>query len=168
MTITLEKAIVKDAKALHALQIKSFLPLLEKYNDRETNPACESQDKTLNRINDPLKGFYKILRDNILVGGIAIKQTAPRTIFLGPIFVDPDFQNQKIAQKALELIEDIFPKVDFFELATITQEKGNVHLYEKIGYVATGECKKINDSMDILFFRKNLIHTSIKNRRKRS
>jgi hypothetical protein len=36
MTITLEKASTKDAEALHALQIKCFLPLLEKYNDHYT------------------------------------------------------------------------------------------------------------------------------------
>lgn len=69
MTITLEKAISEDANALHALQIKSFLPLLEKYKDFETSPAAEPQEKTLNRINDPLKGFYKILKDGSLVGG---------------------------------------------------------------------------------------------------
>ncbi len=143
MTISLEKATSEDAEALHAMQIKCFLPLLEKYKDHDTNPACEPIDKTLIRINDPLKGFYKILKDNILVGSIAIKHTNPGTLFLGPIFIDPEFQNQKIAQKALKLIEDIFPRIDFFELATIAQEKGNIHLYEKMGYIiATGENKK--------------------------
>ncbi len=159
MTIILEKAVPEDAAALHAIQIKSFLPLLEKYKDYETNPACEPTNKTLKRINDPLKGFFKILKDSILVGGIAIKHTTPGTIFLGPIFIDPSFQNQKIAQRALKLIEGLFPAIDFFELATIAQEEGNIHLYEKIGYVATGESKKINDSLDVLFFRKNLTHT---------
>ncbi len=157
MTITLEKAIPKDAKALYALQIKCFLPLLVKYKDHGTNPACEPIDKTLTRITDPLKGFYKILKDNILVGGIAIKHIAPGILFLGPIFIDSEFQNQKIAQKALKLIEDIFPRIDFFELATIAQEKGNIHLYEKMGYIATGENKKISDSIIIHFFSKKVM-----------
>lgn len=156
MTITIERATENDAKALHTIQVKSFLPLLEKYKDTDTNPACEPIDKTLHRINDPSRGFYKILRDGTLVGGIAIKQTAPRTIFLGPIFVDPNFQNQKIAQRALELIEGVFSDIDFFELATISQEKGNVHLYEKIGYVVTGEHKKMSGSLEVIFFRKDL------------
>lgn len=159
MTITLEKATKEDAEVLHALQIKCFLPLLEKYNDHGTNPACQPIEKTLIRITDPLKGFYKILKDNILVGGIVVKQTNPGTLFLGPIFIDPEFQNQKIAQKALKLIEDMFPTKMFFELAAITQEKGNVHLYEKMGYVATGENKKISDSMIIPFFRKKVIRS---------
>lgn len=155
MTVRIEKATSEDAKELHAIQIKSFLPLLEKYKDHDTNPACEPIDKTLQRINDPLKGFFKILKNNILVGGIAIKHITPTAIFLGPIFIDPIFQNQKIAQHALKLLEDLFPSVDFFELATIAQEKGHLHLYEKLGYVLHGESKKINDSLDIVFFRKN-------------
>lgn len=159
MSITLEKATKEDVEALHALQIKCFLPLLEKYKDHSTNPACESIDKTLTRITDPLRGFYKILRENILVGGIAIKHTNPGTLFLGPIFIDPEFQNQKIAQKALKLIEDMFSEIVFFELATITQEKRNVYLYEKIGYIDIGENKKINDSMILLHFRKRVIRS---------
>jgi GNAT superfamily N-acetyltransferase len=159
MTITLEKATKEDAETLHALQIKCFLPLLDKYKDHGTNPACEPIDKTLTRITDPLKGFYKILKDNILVGGIVVKHTNPGTLFLGPIFIDPEFQNQKIAQKALKLIEDVFPTIDFFELATIAEEKRNVYLYEKMGYIATEENKKISDSMIIPFFRKKVIRS---------
>lgn len=159
MTITLEKAISEDAEKLHALQIKCFLSLLDKYKDHKTNPACEPLDKTLIRINDPLKGFFKILKDNVLVGGISIKHTTPGTLFLGPIFIDPNFQNQKIAQKALKLLEEIFPNINFFELATIAQEKGNAHLYEKMGYIGTGENKKISDSMVILFFRKKVLRS---------
>jgi RimJ/RimL family protein N-acetyltransferase len=158
MTITLEKATKEDAEKLHAIQIKSFLPLLEKYQDHEINPACEPIDKTLQRINDPLKGFYKILKDNILVGGIAIKHISTEIIFLGPIFIDPIFQNQKIAQTVLQLIENIFPSVHFFELRTLAQEKGNIHLYEKMGYVIQGESKKINDSLELVFFRKKITH----------
>ncbi len=156
--ISLEKATSEDAEVLHALQIKAFLPLLEKYKDEDTNPACEQIDKTLQRINDPGKSFFKILRNRTLVGGILVKHTAPRTLFLGPVFIDPDFQNQKIAQEALSLIEKMFPNTESFELATLAQEKGNVYLYEKMGYFLTGEKKKINDSLDLLFFRKKLIH----------
>lgn len=155
MIITLEKATLKDAHALHALQIRSFLPTLKKYKDEQTNPACETLDKTLNRITDPSKGFYKILSDNnVLVGGIAVKHIPPSTIFLGPLFVDPDYQNQKIAQEALRLIEIEFPDINFFEVATISQEKSNIHLYEKMGYIATGQTKKLTDSLEALFFRK--------------
>lgn len=36
-----------------------------------------------------------------------------------------------------------------------TQEKGNLHLYEKLGYHQTGRVDKINDRMDIVFYEKD-------------
>lgn len=37
---------------------------------------------------------------------------------------------------------------------TILQEKGNLHLYEKMGYVQTGKVEHINEKMDIVFYEK--------------
>jgi hypothetical protein len=39
-------------------------------------------------------------------------------------------------------------------LDTILQEKGNCHLYEKIGYKKTGKIEKINERMDIVYYEK--------------
>lgn len=152
--ITIEKATFKDAEALHVMQIRSFLPLFERYKDEETNPACEPIENILNRISDPSRGFYKILKDGVLVGGIGVKQITSEILKIGPVFIDPAFQNQKIAQTALLLVEALFPAIVTFQLATIVQEKGNIYLYEKLGYVATGEIKNINPALDIVFFTK--------------
>ena len=149
--ITLEKDTAKYVHSLHAMQVHSFSSHLEKYQDETTNPACESLEKTLIRINDPLRGFYKILKDSVLVGGIGVKHISSDTLFIGPVFVDPTFRNQKIAQEALIFLEELFPSIATFQLATIVQELGNIYLYEKLGYVATGEVRNINPIMDIMF-----------------
>ncbi|NBO24622.1 MAG: N-acetyltransferase [Chlamydiae bacterium] len=154
MTISIEKATPNDAELLHKLQIKAFLPLLEKYQDHQTNPACEPTDKTLERINSSSRGFYKIKKDDHLVGAIVIKHSSPSSIWIGPIFVDPDFQNQKIAQKVMILIENLFPHIKKFELATLSQETGNIHLYQKLGYKLTNRKEKVNDLLDLVFFEK--------------
>ncbi|NDD58917.1 MAG: GNAT family N-acetyltransferase [Chlamydiae bacterium] len=73
---------------------------------------------------------------------------------MGPIFVDPDFQNQKIAQKVMILIENLFPHIKKFELATLSQETGNIHLYQKLGYKLTNRKEKVNDLLDLVFFEK--------------
>ena len=39
-------------------------------------------------------------------------------------------------------------------LDTILQEKGNLHLYEKLGYHQTGKIDNINERMDIVFYEK--------------
>lgn len=155
MSITLEKAILTDAYLLHQLLVKTFLPLLEKYQDHATNPACEPIDKTIERINSPSRSFYKIKKNNQLVGGIAIKHTSDQSIWIGPIFIDPFFQNEKIGQKAMLLIEKLFPDVIKFELATLSKEARNIHLYLKLGYTLTNRKEKINDRLDLVFFEKN-------------
>ncbi|HGH7183337.1 TPA: GNAT family N-acetyltransferase, partial [Bacillus luti] len=74
MEITLEKATESDAVSLFQMQIDSFNPLLNKYKDYETNPANESIEKTILRINNPRSNFYKMMIDSNLVGAICISQ----------------------------------------------------------------------------------------------
>ena len=38
---------------------------------------------------------------------------------------------------------------------SILQEKGNLHLYEKLGYHQTGRVDKVNDHMDIVYYEKD-------------
>ncbi len=44
---------------------------------------------------------------------------------------------------------------EHWSLDTILQEKGNLHLYEKLGYHRTGKIEKINEKMGIVFYEKN-------------
>ena len=72
---------------------------------------------------------------------------------ISPIFVLPEFQGQGIVQKAIRLCETIHGSKGW-ELDTILQEKGNCHLYEKMGYHATDKIKKINDKLTLIFYEK--------------
>lgn len=74
MKITLKKATENDAAALFQMQIDSFNPLLNKYKDYETNPANESIEKTILRINNPSSNYYKMIIDSNLVGAICISK----------------------------------------------------------------------------------------------
>ncbi|WP_339242407.1 hypothetical protein [Paenibacillus sp. FSL F4-0243] len=51
MGISLCKADVSDAEFIHQMQVKAFMPLLEKYKDYETSPANESVEKMIDRTN---------------------------------------------------------------------------------------------------------------------
>ena len=61
------------------------------------------------------------------------------------------YSNAEIRKNFVGVCEDI--------LNHITQEKGNIHLYEKLGYHQTGKTEKINNLMDIVFLEK--IHIGI-------
>ncbi len=154
MEVRVEKAIDDDAKDILDIQIQSFMPLLNKYKDRETNPANETLERIIKRINNPTGGFYKILSDNKLVGGMSISCKEEVQFWISPMFILPSYQGKGIAQKAIILIESIFPQAKTWELATIVEESRNCYLYEKMGYQQTGVSKKLNDHATLIYYKK--------------
>ncbi|MCM3163205.1 GNAT family N-acetyltransferase [Metabacillus litoralis] len=154
MKVILEKATANNAKEIFDIQVEAFMPLLDKYKDYESNPANESIEKVVSRINRPDGGFYKIVADNKLVGAICIFTNEETQFWISPMFILPTYQGKGIAQKAIQLIEDMFPQATSWELATLLEEERNCYLYEKIGYKKTGITKKINDNATLIFYKK--------------
>jgi len=154
LDVTLEKAIESDAQSIFNIQVNAFLPLLEVYKDYNTNPANETMERMITRINNPSGGFYKIIIDTILVGAINVLCKEDSQFWISPMFILPKYQGQGIAQKAITQIEKIFPQAVSWELATIAEEKRNCYLYEKMGFTKTGEIKKINDATTLVYYKK--------------
>ena len=65
----------------------------------------------------------------------------------------PEFQGQGIAQKAIQLCEEIHGKEEW-ELVTILQEPKNCYLYEKMGYKKTDKIKIINKKLTLICYEK--------------
>ena len=72
---------------------------------------------------------------------------------ISPLFVMPEYRGKGVAQRALQTVENIHGSTNW-QLDTILQEKGNCHLYEKMGYRQTGETRIINDKMTLVFYKK--------------
>ena len=51
MDISLFKSGLNEASIIHEMQIKAFMPLLEKYQDYDTSPANESVERIIDRLN---------------------------------------------------------------------------------------------------------------------
>jgi GNAT superfamily N-acetyltransferase len=154
MDISLEKASVSDAEMIFDIQVKAFLPLLEKYKDFDTNPANESLERVIHRITNPQGGFYKIVHDQILVGAICVFwKDGAEQFWISPMFIHPQHQGKGIAQKTIALIKEAFPQATTWELATILEEERNCYLYEKMGFVKTGVQKKLNDMATLVYFK---------------
>ena len=100
------------------MQIDSFSPLLHKYKDYETNPANETIEKTICRINQVNGGFYKIIVDMNLVGAICISQKKHPLNF-GSVNVYSSGLSRKELLKGDYIIEEMFPEATSWELATI-------------------------------------------------
>ncbi|WP_405111306.1 GNAT family N-acetyltransferase [Paenibacillus sp. FSL K6-1217] len=154
--VTLGKATVKDAADIHAMQLQAFLPLLEKYQDYETNPANETLERLVERMNQEFVDYYIIRKAGNAVGSMRVKKTDEHHYWLSQICVLPQYQGLGIAQQAFARIEEIYADAQTWGLATVVQEERNCYLYEKLGYRKTSETREINDKMTLCFYEKTL------------
>lgn len=154
MIITLVRATMNDAETIWLMQRAAFAGLLEKYQDFDTNPGNEPLEKVQWRFSLPATYFYFIQVDGVNAGAIRVvdaRDGSPKRI--SPLFVLSEFRGMGVAQAAIREAERIHGDSGW-SLATILQEKGNCHLYEKMGYRPTGDMKIINDRMTLVFYEK--------------
>ena len=70
------------------------------------------------------------------------------------IWINGAFGSGK-TQKAMTMIEGYHSDAAKWVLSTILQEKGNCHLYEKLGYIQKKEeILIINENMTLVFYEK--------------
>ena len=155
MSINLKRATREDIETIWKMQVKAFASLLEKYQDYDMSPATEDLERILAKYEQPWTTYYFIMENEVSVGAVRVINKADGSRKrISPIWIMPEFRNKGYAQQAFVEIEKIYGS-DNWCLDTILQEKGNIHLYEKIGYHQTGEVENINERMDIIFFEKN-------------
>lgn len=155
MSVILQKANKEDMRELWQMQVDAFKGLLAKYHDHDMSPAAESYERIQQKFDFKGTIYYFIVADGKRVGGIRIidKKDGSRKR-ISPIWIMPEFRNLGFAQQAILEAERIYGE-DNWSLDTILQEKGNLHLYEKLGYRQTGKIEKISDIMDIVYYEKN-------------
>ena len=155
MEVQLIRATTKDAEHIWKMQVESFSALLDKYEDFETNPASEPVDRVIERLEQSSTYYYYIKVSEDIVGAIRVINDLNKSQkWISPLFVLPKFQNQGIAQKAIAKAEELHGAANW-KLATILQEEGNCHLYERMGYYKTGKTKVINERMTLVYYQKD-------------
>jgi len=151
--IKLVKIGPQDAEELYQMRILAFQPLLDKYQDFDTNPAAESFER-FRRYFRENSNCYFIGADGKRVGALRVVRQFERECRLSPIFVLPEYQGKGYAQQALNAVEKLYPKAERWALDTIKQEPKLLHLYEKAGYQRTGKEDRIKEGMDLVFYEK--------------
>ena len=155
MSVILQKANREDMRELWQMQVDAFKGLLAKYHDHDMSPAAESYERILQKFDFMGTTYFFVVAEGKRVGGIRIidKKDGSRKR-ISPIWIMSEFRNLGFAQQAILEAERIYGE-DNWSLDTILQEKGNLHLYEKLGYRQTGKIEKISDIMDIVYYEKN-------------
>ena len=155
MKVKLIKTSKEDMNTIWLMQKEAFGGLLEKYQDHGISPASESYERIIEKYEMEGSFYYFISDSGVNVGVIRIidKNDGNRKR-ISPIWIMSEYRNKGYAQAAIMEAERIHG-ADNWSLDTILQEKGNLHLYEKLGYHYTGKIKKINDRMDIVYYENN-------------
>lgn len=155
MSVTLRQAKREDLETIWKMQVEAFKGLLEIYQDYDMSPAAENLDKIVTRFEQPWTTYYFIEAENKDVGAVRVvdKKDGSRKR-ISPIWIMEEYRNKGYAQDAIRAVEKIYGE-DNWCLDTILQEKGNCHLYEKMGYHRTGKIDSINERMDIVYYEKD-------------
>lgn len=155
MEVKLVKANEGDAEEIWNMQRTAFAELLEKYKDFDTSPANEPLKNVVRRLRQPFTFFYFITLNGEKIGAIRVvdKSSSGELKRISPIFILPKYRNKGYAQSAISYVEEIHGNSDW-ALDTILQEKGNCHLYEKMGYRKTDKKTIINAQMTLISYKK--------------
>ena len=153
--VTLRKAAREDIGKVWKMQVEAFRGILEKYRDYDTNPAAESVERVTARFDMPGSIYYFIEVEGEDVGVIRVIDNKDGTRKrISPLWIMPEYRGKGYAQLAMKEAERIHG-ADNWSLDTILQEKGNIHLYEKMGYHQTGRIDHIKEGMDIVYYEKD-------------
>lgn len=155
MEVSLRKAEYSDCPILHSIQVRSFVELLQRYEDYESNPAAESLDQIQRRFEQPFSDYYLIMLADEPIGMLRVCDFG-ENCRLSPICILPEYQGKGYAQGAVRLMEKLYPNAGKWELDTIAQEAKLCYLYEKLGYRRTERVDHIKDGMDLVFYEKNI------------
>lgn len=155
MAIILREAAREDIETIWRMQVEAFTGLLEIYQDYDMSPAAESLERIMSKYEQPWTTYFFIVENDTNVGAVrVVNKTDGSRKRISPIWIMPKYRNKGYAQQAIIELEKIYGS-DQWCLDTILQENGNIHLYEKMGYVQTGKVEHINEKMDIVFLEKN-------------
>ncbi|WP_231945707.1 GNAT family N-acetyltransferase [Lacticaseibacillus rhamnosus] len=110
--LILSPAFYTDLKEIRHMYQQAFKSLYGKYQDRETNPYCESLESLQKKFKRPNNAFFFIIVEDKRIGLIRVvidrKNSAAR---ISPFLILPSYQGKGYAQLGLQLIEEQFPLI---------------------------------------------------------
>ena len=156
MQVTLLPAKVEDYRRIHAMQVRAFAPLLQKYRDYDTNPGAESSDRVLSRLLSPDSTCHLIIADGVCVGMIRVQACCTGEYRISPLFVLPEHQGKGVAQAAVRAVFDMYTDAQLWTLDTILEEESLCRFYEKLGFKRSDYRKKIQDHLTLVGYERRM------------
>lgn len=85
---------------------------------------------------------YLIKKNNIVAGSLLYEKNDNGNIYIGGLVINPRFQGQGIARKAMRVVLEKFKDVKRIDLVTHPDNIRAINLYQSLGFVA--ESRKEN------------------------
>nr|MCR4721789.1 GNAT family N-acetyltransferase [Lachnospiraceae bacterium] len=107
----LEEVREDELPQLLEMQVKSFMPLYEKYHD-DGSPAIESLERIKKRAAIPNRKYYFVVKDGARVGVINVGHNDPdekHVSFISPLFILPEYQNKGYGYVAIMKAFELYP-----------------------------------------------------------
>lgn len=148
---------IKKHEVLKAwiLEKIGFWETLKKYKDYKTSPVTQPLFSFYKKSTNKSADNYWVLYNGKTAGAICIG-CKENCMWIGRFYILPKYRNKGIGQQALHIAEALYPNAKRWHLDTIFEEKNNIHLYEKLGYIPCGVGKKINKRMTIIDYEKRI------------
>lgn len=162
--LTVRPTIQADADILATLQKQAFAPLYERYHD-QGNPCLRGVEDITRRLDTPIFRYFTILEENDIVGGVLYKCKGRKGCFgllsdgeyyLQRIYIRPDCQGRKLAQRAILQCEQAFPDASAFWVDFPEDLLKNKRCYEAAGFRDTGERLEAEPGLVLACYRKEM------------
>jgi len=142
----------EDLEAILDLQKQCYLSEGELYDDYSIPPLTQDIESIKADFNQGIV-FLKGMIDGEIIASVKgfMKN---KTAYIGRLIVKEEFRNHKFGQKLMHFIESQLNDCTRYELFTGFKSKGNIYLYNKLGY-SEFKREKVNDKLTMVYMEKH-------------
>ena len=139
-----------DLQEILQLQYLSYQSEAARFGSRDIPPLKQTLDEVIDEYNNGV--ILKMLNDeNTIIASVRAKEVNG-TVYIGKLMVHPDYRHNGYGTRLIKEIEEFFPNKRY-ELFTSTRSKGNIRLYQSLGYKIF-DSKAINDELQFVYMEK--------------
>jgi len=141
----------EDAATILALQKLAYASEARIYGDWMLPPLTQTLESLRAEFAESV--VLKALTDGVIIGSVRARRVE-NVWQIGRLIVHPDFQGQGLGTRLLRRIERESGETRKLELFTGHLSRGNIRLYERLGYVRSREAV-LSPALTLVFMEKN-------------
>jgi|GEM_PF-4383857 len=143
----------RDIEAICAGLTGAFVPMLKSLYPRGYYAYFTNHTWVKDKIDNEFVYVY-VLEGTVIGAMIIIKNPDEKNLKIHTIYVEEAYRRQGFAKAMMEKAEELHGEGVGWSLETLESLKGNVELYEKMGYKRYGEPKVLENGHKVVYYGK--------------